>query len=86
MSFHKFTLIRAKTGAVGCKDRRGHWNPIKAANILRKIGCDGDIEVTHSVYDESGNGRSGHDGRYLVTPDDTVTRLARFSEFGTEHV
>ena len=64
MAFHKYTVLAGKRH--GTNDAvilgSGHWRLASALRQGLRLGFEGVVTVTRSVYDASGMGRSGHDG------------------------
>jgi len=87
MAFKKTTIITGKTKSLEfkCLIMAGHWNIKSAISRARKSKIKGKINIEHSVWDMSGKGRSGHDGRWTIGHDDSVLKKAEWSEFGKEH-
>lgn len=61
----------------------GHWNMASLIKVARKYGFEGSFNVKHCVFDMN-HGRSGHDGRWLVTENDNAVKQAAWEEFGRE--
>jgi hypothetical protein len=88
MSYYKFTSVsgRKADGSFHGVTVNGHWNIHSAIKRARMSKIVGKIVVEHCVSDRSGKGRGGHDGRWVVDEKDEHTKVAKWSEFGKEHV
>ncbi len=74
MSYQRVTFISGKNkeGRFRCTHRSGHWNLNSAINAGRKYGIVDAMEIEHTVFDNSGHGRGGHDGRWMISADNEI--------------
>lgn len=61
--------------------RRGHADIAKCIADARKKGFVGEITIKHCIFDNSGKGRGGHDGKYQTIGDsDEFIKLEEWQE------
>ena len=73
MSYTKSTCISGdKDGERKTFFMSGHWKLDAAIRRARRSGIVGEIEIEHSIYDGSGHGRGGHDGKWSVDGSDQI--------------
>ena len=82
MSYSKSTSIsgRLASGKFKCLIPSGHWKINNAIRRGRKSGIIGKMTIEHCIFDNSGNGRGGHDGRWVIDNQDNATRSELFRE------
>ena len=86
MSYLKQTSIAGNTDdGFKCLIMHGHWNIESAIKRGRRSNIIGNMSITHQIFDMSGHGRGGHDGRYIVSTNNIYCRQSDWSEFGIEH-
>ena len=53
----------------------GYWKLESAVRWARLQRAVGEVRIEHSVIDNSGKGRGGHDGRWVASADDKIERV-----------
>ena len=69
MAYERHTLVSYETET---KPRKGVWlsghcKVESAYRWARSIGATGTVRVSHEVFDTSGKGRGGNEGRWTLT-------------------
>lgn len=82
MAFTKKTFIAGKdqAGAFKSTHLHGHWKLDRAIAKARGMGFTGEFNVEHTVFDNSGKGRGGHDGRWLVSAEGVAEKTQAWRE------
>ena len=77
MSYERRTCVSGETaeGKRVWGSLCGHWKPESALRWARRMGAGSAVEIEHTVFDHSGRGSGGHDGRWLATRGDEITRI-----------
>lgn len=85
MAFHESTMISGnKNGKFKSYHLSGHWKIESAISQGRKWGVMGEMTITYSVFDGSGHGRGGHDGKWKVDIDNNIKKIEEWQE-GNRH-
>ncbi len=84
MSYQKATSISGldKEGGAKAFCFPGHWNLQSAIKAGRRYGIIGRMTVEHCIFDHSGRGRSGHDGKWNIFDDNAIVLVEEFREGG----
>lgn len=87
MSYRKSTVISGYKQDHEFKTLmlHGHWNISSAIKRGRKSGLVDSFGIEHKIFDNSGHGRGGHDGRWVIDADNNARKVADWSEYGKEH-
>tara|TARA_R110002012_G_scaffold119985_1_gene269152 strand:+ start:322 stop:588 length:267 start_codon:yes stop_codon:yes gene_type:complete len=62
----------------------GHWKIDSAIKWGRARGIVGEMIIEHTVFDFSGKGRGGHDGRWEVDKHNNTSQIELWEE--GEHI
>lgn len=77
------SIVGTRNGEFAHTYMAGHVNPENTLGRAKRLNI-AVKKIEHCVFDTSGRGRSGHDGRWQYVNGEFV-KVSDWSEFGIEH-